>query len=527
MNTAGLSASTTSSNGLRALPRSITGANSLVSPTSPTTAAALTLASSGLLNTANQQPIVLTPGQFAVECGGVLLDPATNEVCLLFYPDSSEWRLPMGRSDVMSGSEQQQKPFTPANECSMAGCEPMSHAAQRLISKATGYRCSHLHPSVSSNAKQNPCAYIGPQMVEPLALQIEQRAAQPETASPSSSRGSPDAFDFSGTGLLSEPASSTADEAPPGKPDAREQGHGGGQLEGIGNALGLVATENDSGYQQPRSGSANASQFVMTYYYMAWLTQNRFESRAATHPVGPATDANQQPDSSNMLLADSTTNRLQQQQQQPRTLPLAEVTWFKVDTAAQVLTNASDKVALREAINRLTRLAMPEPPFAYSAALAGQSQAEQAPDLQKPQQQQQQPAATNTDNGNAQPSSSSASSASLSDGATKAENTSASASRLLMPPSSSSNSRNIDILRKTATSISKRGGSIFKKRANNLPEANDDDAEDAAGRQLTTTAQSPPAAATSPSHKPIIVPRKNAMPRMFSIFYKIVGSSSA
>ncbi|KAJ2450269.1 hypothetical protein EV183_004393 [Coemansia sp. RSA 2336] len=413
---------------MRALPRSITGANSL-SPVAPTATIALT--SSGLA-----QPIVLTPGQFAVDCGGVLLDPGTNEVCLLFYPDSSEWRLPMGRSQLMSGSEK-----CPM-EASTAGCEPTAHAAQRLIAQATGYRCSHLHPSVSQSAPQNACAYIGPQMVEPLALQIEHR--KPE----SSPRSSPDPFDFSDTGLLSDSTSQTD------TPDARD-----GQGESDGNA----GPAEDSGHQ-PRS-----SQFVMTYYYMAWLAQNRFESRAATHPVGPA---NEDPG------------------QQSRALPLAEVTWFKVDTAAQVLTNASDKAALREAINRLTRLALPEPPFTFAEALVEKAA---KPESVKPE------VTEETE---------SCSSASLSDGATKAENSSAAASRMLMP-SNSSNSRNMDILRKTATSIGKRSGSIFKKRANSSEE----------DRPQTSTA-------ASPGQKPIIVARRNTMPRMFSIFYKMVGSSA-
>ncbi|KAJ1865674.1 hypothetical protein LPJ78_002528 [Coemansia sp. RSA 989] len=423
-----------SPSGMRALPRSITGANTL-SPIAPTASVALT--SSGLA-----QPIVLTPGQFAVDCGGVLLDPGTNEVCLLFYPDSSEWRLPMGRSQLMGGSEK--SPVEP----STAGCEPMAHAAQRLISEATGYRCSHLHPSVSQNAPQNACAYIGPQMVEPLALQIEHRK-------PESPRGSPDPFDFSETGLLSDSTSQTDMQ------DARE-----GQAEPEGSSSGLA--ESDSGYQ-PRS-----SQFVMTYYYMAWLAQNRFESRAATHPVGPASEESQEPG------------------QQPRALPLAEVTWFKVDTAAQVLTNAPDKAALREAINRLTRLALPEPPFTFAEALV---QKEPKPASLKPE------VAEETE---------SCSSASLSDGATKAENSSAAASRMLMAPASS-NSRNMDILRKTATSIGKRSGSIFKKRANSSEE---------------DRPQTQPSAAASPGQKPILVARRNTMPRMFSIFYKMVGSSA-
>ncbi|KAJ2806308.1 hypothetical protein H4R20_001733, partial [Coemansia guatemalensis] len=137
--------------------------------------------------------VALTRNQFAQECGGVLLDPGTNEVCLLFYPDTSEWRLPMGRPDAMAAinstatGAQANKASESAVEPSMAGCEPPAHAAQRQISQITGYRCSHLHPTVTANSQKDACAYMGPQMVEPLALQIEQRPV-PAPATSSSPR---------------------------------------------------------------------------------------------------------------------------------------------------------------------------------------------------------------------------------------------------------------------------------------------------------------------------------------------------
>ncbi|KAJ2359047.1 hypothetical protein IWW50_000197 [Coemansia erecta] len=507
MNTAGLTVSTTSSNGLRNLPRSMTGANSLTSPTSPATAAAMSLASSGLLSTAGQ-PIVLTPSQFAIECGGVLLDPATNEVCLLFYPDTSEWRLPMGKPDTMSaancsiGSAQQKPPV--AAEPSTAGCEPTAHAAQRQISHVTGYRCSHLHPEVSAHATESPCAYMGPQMVEPLALQIEQRTV---TASSGSPRISSDAFDLGTTDFFADNTDSGAQAD--AQPQQTQDSSNAQDETGASNALGLTATESDSGYHS----RIITSQFVMTYYYMAWLTQNRFEPKAATHPVGPA-----QPSG---MLNDSTFNRLQQPA--PRTMPMAEVTWFKVDTAAQVLTNSSDKVALREVVNRLTRLGAPELPFAYSAALVAQKQ---QPALSNPMDKQTKPLQAPADGPNEATadlaSSASSGASALSDNATKADNASASAGRTLLPAS-----RNLDIIRRTATSFSKRGGSIFKKSSAASSESTDGDATPD-DRQLTTiNAGSTPGPAVNAVTQPIIVPKRNNMPRVFSIFYKLVGSSSA
>ncbi|KAJ2662512.1 hypothetical protein IW148_002936 [Coemansia sp. RSA 1199] len=510
MNTSGLAVSTTSSNGLRNLPRSMTGANSMASPTSPTAAPALSLINSGLLSAAGQ-PIVLTPSQFAIECGGVLLDPATNEVCLLFYPDTSEWRLPMGKPDTMSSHHctlSGPKPTNAVAEPSTAGCEPTAHAAQRQISRVTGYRCSHLHPEVSAHATENPCAYLGPQMVEPLALQIEQRTT---TASSNSPRISSDAFDlgssslFAGTVIAADThadneqeqsdAVSAQDEAAPS------------------NALGLTATESDSGYQT----RVTTSQFVMTYYYMAWLTQNRFESKAATHPVGPAADASAGGPAT--MLNDSTFNILQQP---PRTAPLAEVTWFKMDTAAQVLTNTSDKAALREVVHRLTRLGPPEMPFAYSSAIIGQDMPAQsaAANQQVNTQALSAPAPAQIET----PDSASSSRASaLSDGATKADNTSASAGRSLTP-----GARNFDIIRRTATSFGKRGGSMFKKPSASHVEdgagANEGSPDD---RQLTTTSTNNPGPAVNPVQQPRIMPKRNNMPRVFSIFYKLVGSSSA
>ncbi|KAJ2378917.1 hypothetical protein IW150_000504, partial [Coemansia sp. RSA 2607] len=88
----------------------------------------------------NTVSISLTRSQYAMECGGVLIDPSTNEVCLLFYPDSSEWRLPMGRPDAMSSehSTAGKESAYVAFESTVAGCEPPAHAAQRQISKITG-----------------------------------------------------------------------------------------------------------------------------------------------------------------------------------------------------------------------------------------------------------------------------------------------------------------------------------------------------------------------------------------------------
>ncbi|KAJ2392407.1 hypothetical protein H4S02_000808 [Coemansia sp. RSA 2611] len=417
MNATGLTVATTSSG---RLPRSMTGL--ATSPTSPATAAALSLAAGGLL--APSQPVVLTAGQYAVECGGVLIDAATNEVCLLFYPDSSEWRLPMGRPAEMAATA------LPLGDASAAGCEPPAHAAQRQMSLVTGYRCSHVHPAVTAAAGSDACAYVGPQMVEPLALQIEQRAA-------------PDALD----GLLLDAA-----------PDSGA----------AHNALGLTATEPDPAYQ-PRA----CSQFVMTYYYVAWLAQNRFESRAATLPVGPAAEGTAASPA--------------------RPAPLAEVTWFKMDTAAQVLTNASDKVALRELLLRLTRLPAPAAPLAFAPALAAPPPAARASPVTAPA-----PPPPPADDVAAD--SSSAASA-LSDGATKADNA----------------SRNFDIIRRTATSFGKRGGSIFKKQPAS-------DAASADDRQLLASGSS--AGAAHPQ-QPIIVPKRTHVPRVFSIFYKLVGSSSA
>ncbi|KAJ2778942.1 hypothetical protein H4R18_004304 [Coemansia javaensis] len=403
--------------------------SSAAGPGTPGLAMVPTSPGLSIVSVAGESSIALTRGQFAVECGGVLLDPATSEVCLLFYPDTSEWRLPIGRPEWAPGAP------------STAGCEPAAHAAQRQISRVTGYRCSHVHPRVAAQGDAQACAYAGPHMVEPLALQIEQRT-------------------------------------------------------------GAARASVDGEHAEPGGAYEPGGQFVMTYYYLAWLTQNRFESKAATHPVGPATPE----------LADSTVNR-----QPPRTLPLAEVTWFKMDTAAQVLTHSADKIALREAIHRLSRLPAPAPPFAYSAVLqpaeaapgspaAGEAAASdsashtsrpagpggEAQQQQQQQQQQQTPPP--------QPSSSSSSSSALSDNATKADN----GSRALSPVH-----RNIDLIRKTATSLSKRRGMFSTRRRAHASDAATDP---------------PPAATPAEPEAPAARPQ---VPRVLSMFYRLVGSSSA
>ncbi|KAJ2813752.1 hypothetical protein H4S07_000443 [Coemansia furcata] len=336
--------------------------------------------------------IALTRNQYALECGGVLLDPTTSEVCLLFYPDSSEWRLPIGRPDLPTTADPAHTPLAP----SVAGCEPPAHAAERLIAQITGYRCSHLHPAVSS------CGYRGPQMVEPLALQIEQRT----------------------TPMTPDPESSLDDDDVPRVP--------------------------------------TAGQYVLTAYYMAWLTQSRFEQRAATLPVGPANGLSTQ-----------------------ALMPLAEVTWFKMDTAAQVLSHASDKLALREAIHRMAR-GPPCPPPAPIEAPPAEEKEEEVVDVD----------------------SEAESSAAFSDAATKT-----------MTPSEAP-ARNLDILRKTATSLGKRGLMIRSRTSKDENEP----AKTASLPMVTTVANQAARPASTPQD--LVVRAKPHFPRVLSIFYKLVGSSS-
>ncbi|PIA13611.1 hypothetical protein COEREDRAFT_83378 [Coemansia reversa NRRL 1564] len=510
---AGLTVSTTTkSNGMYNLGRSLTGGNNwgVLSPASPTATAAGFMSGSGGPLPPVGTAIALTRNQFAVECGGVLLDPETNEVCLLFYPDTSEWRLPMGRPDTMSTSNstaaeaEGSKLFSSSTsestiEPSIAGCEPPAHAAQRQISQITGYRCSHLHPTVSANAQKDACAYIGPQMVEPLALQIEQRPVAAPTNS-SSPRMSHDlgSFDVTSVGLSGTSGALTS--------VLNTEQTNGDKIVQTGDSDG----DNEASYHS----KSTAMQFVMSYYYIAWLTQNRFEAKAATHPVGPAFSTIS-PSTSGML-ADNTIDRFQQ--------PLAEVTWFKVDTAAQVLTHDTDKVALREAIHRLTRYGMPEEPFVYSSVLQSQSQsvAEGNKSIAPTQsdnsndQQLQQTNASNQIPTQIVSDSSSATSA-LSDGATKADN--ASANRVLSPVA-----RNFDIIRRTATSLSKRGHMFTSKRAtnSNTSAVSDNGLNNSENGNLNHLAN--PISANS--SQPMIVPKKPNVPRVFSIFYKLVGSSS-
>ncbi|KAJ2158341.1 hypothetical protein GGF46_003842 [Coemansia sp. RSA 552] len=427
----GLTVSTSSHGGLA---RSLTG----ISPTSPSvpTASAMAMVNGAL---SGIQPMALTRNQYAVECGGVLLDPATNEVCLLFYPDTSEWRLPMSKPDAMLSEHS-------AGDYSVAGCEPPAHAAQRQITQVTGFRCSHLHPDI--NGQEHACAYIGPQMVEPLAMQLQMRTTKAQNGSPRLSSSDHPAFEASHLLSGSLGTEKNADTQP----------------------LQLFPDPDEADYRQPTT-----AQLVMSYYYMAWLTQNRFESKAATHPVGLASLG--------------------------KSSPQAEVTWFKMDTAAQVLTDSSDKVALREAIHRLSRPGAPQLPFAFSPTLVPKTANAPRPTVQPttaPSGPAQKDAEITEAIADQQPSSASVASA-LSDGATKADNASASASRPQLVPA-----RNFDLIRKTATSLSKRG-TIFKRPQQQSAEDQDHQAS---------------------AEQPVIVPKRSSnMPRVFSIFYKLVGSS--
>ncbi|KAJ2001374.1 hypothetical protein GGI04_003766 [Coemansia thaxteri] len=346
-------------------------------------------------------------------------------------------------------------------EPSVAGCEPPAHTAQRLISQITGYRCTHLHPAIDP---ATGCAYVGPQMVEPLAMQIELRAAAPAAAV-----------------HPAEPLSDDSDD--PAEPPRH------------------TATLS----------SVSSFQHVITCYYMAWLTQSRFEQRAATLPVGPAGAP-----------APATPNA------QP-TMPLAEVTWFKMDTAVQVLSHESDKLALREAIHRLTRLPAPT---TRSAALATPSAA---------------PLCINKDKGAEAPvedeearatrlavaalhmaevspleEAPSLSSVGFSDAATKTGTTSANTpARVVSPPGV----RNLDLLRKTATSLSKRGGLLIRRPT----EATAPSPPNAVSMPLVAannSAQQATAQRSASAPQDLVARRKPHIPRVLSLFYKLVGSSS-
>ncbi|KAJ1901207.1 hypothetical protein LPJ66_000953 [Kickxella alabastrina] len=345
------------------------------SPRAPLTAS---LSTSNLPSApaASTQPLflTLTRSQYATECGGVLIDPSTNEVCLLFYPDTSEWRLPMGRPNTMAAENctSNYTIYTPSEQ-SVAGCEPLPHAAQRLISAITGYRCSHLHPTVLAHAAI-PCAYMGPQMVEPLTLQIEQRI-QAINVCPSMSMSS---RVLSGHQSFTAMPGRVSDSA--AIPNLVEAAAGSNGFHGRRIVLPLPPqplrlqvrefTENTiipaeatpmasakvnlaSGHYL-RQGSC---QYVMSYYYMAWITQNRFEPNQSALPVGLAIDMpNGNLDSTNTSLSSIAHNQ-------------CEVAWFKMDTAAQMLSHNSDRIALQEAIHRISRFGDPRLPFSYSAAV--------------------------------------------------------------------------------------------------------------------------------------------------------------
>ncbi|KAJ1729409.1 hypothetical protein LPJ72_004991 [Coemansia sp. Benny D160-2] len=510
-------------------------------------------------------PLALTRNQYSIECGGVLLDPATNEVCLLFYPDTSEWRLPMGKPDAMG----RQGSPPAGTDASVAGCEPPAHAAQRQITLITGYRCTHVHPAVAAGTPPAACAYIGPRMVEPLALQIEQRVvAQCETPVLGGAAELPNATSSNNSGLaqLTPPAS--------------------GSDAAAASALSPATAAADDDYQLPRTPS---TRLVMTYYYTAWLTQSRFEAKAATLPVGPAgsTSAGNPPAGFEDGVLTTLGATAPPAAAARDGLPLAEVTWFKMDTAAQVLTHESDKLALREAIHRMSRLSAAEAASQarYSAlALAQHSQtaAADSADLLGANQGrlargeaaagllQLQPAADaaaigfGADSGAAgvggeaqtanetaaesaaSASASSSSSSSLSDGATKADDSA------VAKASSASRPSNLDIIRKTATSITKRGGSLFAKSKAAAVGAND--AQSDSSKQLVSTkskrqarqnqsqsqSQQQPSSSSSPPNKQHFSAaavsaatsttangKQAIVPRVMSIFYKLVGPSSS
>ncbi|KAJ2048055.1 hypothetical protein H4S04_004065 [Coemansia sp. S16] len=194
---------------------------------------------------------------------------------------------------------------------------------------------------------------------------------------------------------------------------------------------------------------------------------------------------------------------------------MAEVTWFKMDTAAQVLSHASDKLALREAIHRMTRGDVPRQPFTYSSILKAPTPVQAVPEIAED-------VAVHSD-----VASSAESSAGFSDAATKT-GTTVTPSRVVSP----SGVRNLDILRKTATSLSKRGGLLIRSGRNST--AKDEESDDNAKRSPPATASMPlvtanqAAAAARPASTPqdLVVRTKPHFPRVLSIFYKLVGSSS-
>lgn len=440
--------------------------------------------------------IALTRSQFANECGGVLIDPDTQEVCLLFYPDTSEWRLPIGRPDTMSSVHN----VTVANfhipdaayespEPSAAGCEPMAHAAQRQISLITGYKCAHIHPAVSSQAikPEQQCSFTGgPQMVEPLVLHIEQRALpapllniskrvqRSKTLPPTKAAADPAVVakpkDRKSALMLIPPINSGGDFSSTLEDNqVKEEDTGDKQVEDVeDDNLPLVVPPSTN------------SQYVMTHYYIAWLTQNRFDSKSGSSlPVSGS-----------------------------KRLPLAEATWFKMDTAAQVLTRDTDKLALREAIQRIALLNKkpfnePQLPFVCSSAMLDQL----AATTKSVTVQISGNAASPDTNGT--PSSATESTAGDS-GTTQ----NATPTRIVSP----SASRNIDIIRRTATSLSKRGGLLGK-----VSRASNSDA------QVESKKKRKPKRDEELKEEDADSQRRSStggMPRMLSIFYKLTGIST-
>ncbi|KAJ1953209.1 hypothetical protein EC988_003122 [Linderina pennispora] len=403
--------------------------------------------------------VSLIRNQFAVECGGVLIDPSTNEVCLLFYPDTSEWRLPIGKPDAMSADRNPSLDYHPA-EHSVAGCEPYAHAAQRQLTAITGYKCSHLHPAVLAHAPANPCAYLGSHMVEPLALGIEQRtAACPATE---------------------------ADDEMPLVERSRSTGPRNSQMKtSFRHASSMSALRHQSLDTDDFRRPAAHEQYVMTYYYLAWLTQSRLESDIAKNLDGRR---------------DSHSNLCQLAR-----LPVAEVTWFKMDTAAQVLTHASDKTALREAIARLASCAPPQPPFAYSSIIMAQGDSALKSSLK---------GASTASKADMAVSSSSSS---VSEETAKGDISGGPLSRVLTP------TRNMDLVRKAANTLGKRGGLLKPKQrsVSQTTAAVEPEKKSSEIRFSSVRADSSPAAEEA------VVVKKAPLPRVLSMFYKFVGASAA
>ncbi|KAJ1672202.1 hypothetical protein GGF38_000216 [Coemansia sp. RSA 25] len=220
-------------------------------------------------------------------------------------------------------------------------------------------------------------------------------------------------------------------------------------------------------------------------------------------------------------------------------MPLAEVTWFKMDTAAQVLTHASDKLALREAIHRLARSDMPRAPFAYATTTttitAAATTATILPDftavdaLQEPAILADEAMGASSDAG-----SSAESSAGFSDAATKTGTTN---EMRVVSPAAGATRNNLDLLRKTATSLSKRGGLLIRSGRSSSGNKEEDGGEARKNAVPPPTASMPlvitqPAIAAQgarPASTPqeLVVRTKPHIPRVLSIFYKLVGSSSS